>query len=82
MILLTAGLYGNYPTHPSYIGEHDYNYDVADSLFDPDSMLFVCPQLFFYCMLCPIGARVGSYNSCNKDILLDLVSSAPLRNFS
>jgi hypothetical protein len=27
----------------------DNNYDTAESLFDPDSMWFVCPQLFFHC---------------------------------
>ncbi len=26
------------PPHPFYIGERDDNYDVAESLFDPDSM--------------------------------------------
>ncbi len=28
--------------HPFNIGERDDNYDVADSLFDLDSMWFVC----------------------------------------
>ncbi len=37
------------------------------------------PQLFFHCMLCPIEARVDSYNHCNKDILLDLVFFRPFK---
>ncbi len=42
-------------------------------------MWFVCPQLFFHCMLCPIGMAAGSstYNSSDEDILLDLVSFSP-----
>ncbi len=38
------------PPHPFYIGERDDDYDVAESLFDPDSMWFVRPQLFFHCI--------------------------------
>jgi hypothetical protein len=41
-------------------------------------MWFVCPQLFFHFTLCPIGARVGSYNRCSEDIQLDLVFFSPL----
>ena len=73
LILLTAGLFGNYPSTSILLGERDDNYDVAESLFDQDSMLFVRPQLFFHCTLCPIGARVGSRNRCNEDILLNLI---------
>jgi hypothetical protein len=63
--MLTAGLFGNYPSSS--------NFDIAKSLFDPDSMWFVHPQLLFHCVLCPIGARVGGYNSCTKDIQLYLI---------
>ncbi len=35
--LLTAGVFGNYPPHPFYIGECDDNYDVTESLFGLDS---------------------------------------------
>jgi hypothetical protein len=65
------------PPHPFYIGERDYNYDVAESLFDPDSMWFVRPQLFFHCTLRPIGARVGGRNRCDEDIPLDLIFFSP-----
>ncbi len=51
----------------------DDNNDAADSLFDPDSMWFVRPQLFFHCTLRPTGASVGSYNSWDEDIQLNLV---------
>ena len=65
------------PPHPFYIGERDDNYDVADSLFDPDSMWFVLPQLFFHCTLCPIGTVAGHFNRSDKDIQLDLVFFSP-----
>jgi hypothetical protein len=65
------------PPHAFYIGEHDKNYDVAESQFDPDSMWFVRPRLFFHCTLRPIGARVGSYNRCDEDNPLDLVFFSP-----
>ena len=65
------------PPHPFYIGESDDNYDVAESLFNEDSMWFVPPQLFFHCTLSLINARVGSSNHCNKDILLDLIFFSP-----
>ncbi len=65
------------PPHPFYIGDHDNNYDVAELLFDQDSMWFVSPQLFFHCTLHPISARVGGSNHCNKDIPLDLVFFSP-----
>jgi hypothetical protein len=48
------------------------NHDSADILFDPDSMWFVRPQLFFHCTLHLMDARVGCYNCCDKDIQLDL----------
>jgi hypothetical protein len=51
----------------------DNNFDASESLIDPDSMWFVCPQLFFHCMLLPIGTRLGCYNSCYEDIQLDLI---------
>ena len=65
------------PPHPFYIGERDDNYDVAESLFDQDSMWFVRPQLFFHYSLCPISARVGGHNRCDEDIPLDLVFFSP-----
>ena len=65
------------PPHPLYIGERDDNYDVAQSLFDQDSLWFVRPQLFFHCTLRLIDAKVGSYNRCDKDIPLDLVFFSP-----
>ncbi len=65
------------PPHPFYIGGRDNNYDVAESLFDQDSMWFVHPQLFFHCTLRPIGARVGVCNRCDEDIPLDLVFFSP-----
>ena len=65
------------PPHPFYIGERDDEYDVAESLFDQDSMWFVRPQLFFHCKLCPIRARVGGHNRCDEDIPLDLVFFSP-----
>jgi hypothetical protein len=58
------------PPHPFYIGERDDNYDIAESLFDPDSMWFVRPQLFFHCTLRPIGTAAG-------DIPLDLIFFSP-----
>ncbi len=67
MIMLTAGLF-------FYIGECEDNYDVAESLFDPDRMWFVRPQLFFHCTLCPIGTAAGSYNRSNEEIPPDLTS--------
>ncbi len=65
------------PPHPFNIGERDNYYDVAESLFDPDRMWFVWPQLFFHCTLCPIGTVAGSYNRSDEDILLDLVFFSP-----
>ncbi len=35
------------------------------------------PQLFYRCMLCPIGTVAGSYSSSEEDILLDLVFLSP-----
>ncbi len=63
-------LFGNCISSSIFCGD---NYDVAESLFDPDSMQFVRPQLFFHCMLRPIGARVGYYKRCYEGIPLDLV---------
>ncbi len=65
-----------------YIGERDNDFDVAESLFDQDSMWLVRPQLFFHCTLRPIGTVAGRYNRSYEDIPLDLVSSVPLRNFA
>jgi hypothetical protein len=65
------------PPYPFYIGERDDNYDVAESLFDPDSMWFVRPQLLFHCTLCPIGTVAGSYNRSDEDIPLDLIFFSP-----
>ncbi len=65
------------PPHPFYIGERGDNYDVADSLFNPDSMWFVCPQLFFHCTLRPIGAVTGCFNRSDEDIPLDLIFFSP-----
>jgi hypothetical protein len=65
------------PPHPFYIGERDDNYDVADSLFDPDSMWIVCPQLFFHCTLRPIGAVTGLFNPSDDDIQLELIFFSP-----
>ena len=65
------------PPHPFYIGERDDDYDVAESLFDPDSMWFVRPQLFFHCTLRPIGSAVGRFNRSDEDIPLDLVFFRP-----
>jgi hypothetical protein len=49
------------PPHPFYIGERDDDYDVAESLFDQDSMWFVSPQLFFHYTLRPIVTVAGCY---------------------
>ncbi len=65
------------PPHPFYIGERDDNYDVANSLFDPDSMWFVRPQLFFHCTLRPIGAVTGRFNCSDDDFQPDLVFYSP-----
>ena len=54
-ILLLQDCLATIPPHPFYIGERDDEYDVAESLFDQDSMWFVRPQLFFHCTLRPIG---------------------------
>ncbi len=70
------------PPHPFYIGERDDDYDIAEFLFDQDSMWFVRPQLFFHCKLRPIGTAGDRFNCSNEDIPLDLFSSAPLRNFA
>ncbi len=67
----------NMERHPFYIWERDDNYDVAESLFDPDSMWFVRSQLFFHCTLHPIGTVAGSYNRSDEDNPLDLVFSSP-----
>ncbi len=63
--------------HPFYIGERDNEYDVAESLFDQDSMWFVRPQLFFHCMLRPIGTEAGRFNCSDEDIPLDLDFFSP-----
>ncbi len=47
------------------------------SLFDPDSMWFVRPQLFFPCTLRPIGTVAGRYNRSDEDIQLDLIFFSP-----
>jgi hypothetical protein len=65
------------PPYPFYIGERDDNYDVAESLYDPDSMCFVRPQLFFHCTPRPIGTVAGSYNRSDEHILLYLVFFSP-----
>jgi hypothetical protein len=65
------------PPHPFYIGERDDDYDVADLLFDPDSMWFVRPQLFFHCTLRPIGTAADSFNRSDEDILLNLIFFSP-----
>ncbi len=65
------------PPYPFYIGERDDDCDVAESLFDPDSMWLVRPQLFFHCTLRPIGTSAGSFNRSNEDIPLDLVFFSP-----
>ncbi len=65
------------PPHPFYIGECDDDSDVAESLFDLDSMWSVRPQLFFHCTLCPIGTAAGRFNHSDEDILLDLVFFSP-----
>jgi hypothetical protein len=65
------------PPHLFYIGERDNDYDVAESLFDLDSMWLVCPQLFFHCTLCPIGTAAGRFNRSEEDIPLDLVFFSP-----
>ncbi len=65
------------PPHPFYTGERDDNYNVAELLFDQDSMWFVCPQLFFHCTLRPIGTVAGSYKSSDEDIQLYLVFFSP-----
>ncbi len=65
------------PPHPFYIGDRDDNYDVAAYLFDPDSMWFVRPQLFFHCTLRPIGAVTDRFNRLDDDIPLDLIFFSP-----
>jgi hypothetical protein len=70
------------PPHPFYIGERDDDYDVAESLFDPDSMWFVRPQLFFHCTLRPIGSAVGRFNRSDEDIPLDLVFFSPFEELN
>ena len=77
LIMLLQDCLATIPPHPFYIGECDYNYDVADSLFDPDSMWFVRPQLFFHCTLCPIGTVAGRFNRSEENIQLDLVFFSP-----
>ncbi len=41
-------------------------------------MWFARPQLFFHCMLRPIGTAAGSFNHSDEDILLNLVFFSPL----
>ncbi len=53
--------------------ERDDKNDVAESLFDPDSMWFVLPQLFFHCTLRPIVTAAGRYNRSDEDIQLDVI---------
>ncbi len=65
------------PPHPFYIGERGDGYDVAESLFDQDSMWFVRPQLFFHCTLRPIGTAAGRFNRSDEDIPLDLIFFSP-----
>ncbi len=65
------------PPHPFYIGECDNDYDVAESLFDPDSMWLVRPQLVFHCTLRPIGTAAGRFNRSDEDIPLELVFFSP-----
>ncbi len=70
------------PRYPFYIGERDYDYDVAESLFDQDRMWFVRPQLFFHCTLRPAtGTVAGRYNRSDEDIPLDLVFFSPFEEF-
>jgi hypothetical protein len=65
------------PPYPFYIGERDDDYDVAESLFNQDSMWFVRPQLFFHCTLRPIGTVAGCFKRSDEDIQLDLVFFSP-----
>ncbi len=48
------------PPHSFYIGERGDEYDVAELLFDHDSMWFVRPQLFFHCTMRPIGTAAAA----------------------
>jgi hypothetical protein len=67
-----------YPFNTDFcIGERDDDYDVVESLFNPDSMWFVRPHLFFHCTLRPTGTVAGRCNSSVKDIPLDLVFFSP-----
>jgi hypothetical protein len=64
----------------NYAAQRDDNHDIAQSLFYLDSMWFVRPQLFFNCMLRPIGTAAGRFTcseSSDEDIQLDLVFSSP-----
>jgi hypothetical protein len=65
------------PPYPFYIGERDNDYDIAESLFDLESMLFVRPQLFFHCTLRPRGTAAGRYKCSDEDVPLDLVFFSP-----
>jgi hypothetical protein len=69
------------PPHPFYIGERGDEYDVAESVFDQDSMWFVRPQLFFHCTLRPIGTAADRSNRSDEDIPLDLVFFSPFEEF-
>ncbi len=66
------------PPHLFYVREGDNDdYDVAESLFNLDSMWFVRPQLFFHCTLRPIGTAADRFNRSDEDIPLDLVFFSP-----
>ncbi len=53
LIMLTAGLFGSYPSSSILHCECDNNYDVAESLFDPDSIMSVCDLCVPGCSLAP-----------------------------
>jgi hypothetical protein len=62
------------PPHLFFIRERDNDdYDVAESIFNLDSMWFVRPQLFFHCTLRPIGTAADRFNCSDEDIPIDLV---------
>ncbi len=61
------------PARARQVGERDddSDYDVAESLFNPDSMWFVRPQLFFHYTLRPIigtAAAADRFNRSEEDI--------------
>ena len=62
LIVLTAGLFDNYPSSSILHWRAWRRLVRCRSLFDPDSMWFVRPQLFFHCTLRPIGTAAGSFN--------------------